>query len=325
VTTLVTGATGFIGLEVARQLAEAGQRPRVVVRRPARGALLRDLDVEVVHADLRAPDTLRRAVEGCDAVIHLAGRAVFERAGRLVDTFVHGTRHLAEAAADAGVGRFVFASSLLVHGAQREPITAATSPAPVVDYGHVKWFVERRLAALGERTGMAVANVRLPHVYGPTDQLFSRLRRRLLLIPGRSSRAYAHLHVTDAARVLVRAAEVGWVGSSPVGDAEPAGWDDVLGYLQDLQPDLTVVRVPESLALLGTAALAPAVALRSAPTLQTPDAVRSWNLELPVDPDALWPELGIRPRYPTYREGLPAVLDACVALRWLHPVEDRSR
>jgi nucleoside-diphosphate-sugar epimerase len=325
VTTLVTGATGFIGVEVARELAEAGERPRLVVRRPARGALLHHLDAEVVHADLRSPDSLRRAVEGCDRVIHLAGRAVFERRGRLVDSFVHGTRHLAEAAVAAGVERFVFASSLLVHGPQADPITATTPPAPVVDYGHVKRYVERKLAALGERTGMAVANIRLPHVYGPTDQLFSRVQRRLMLIPGRSSRPYAHLHVTDAARVLVRAAEIGWIGSSPVGDAEPAGWDDVLGYLQTLQPDVTVIRVPEWMALAGTAMLAPAVELRSAPTLQTPDAVRSWNLELPVDPDALWPELGIRPRYPTYREGIPAVLDACVAFRWLHPLDDRSR
>jgi nucleoside-diphosphate-sugar epimerase len=325
VTTLVTGATGFIGLEVARQLAAAGQRPRLVVRRPNRGALLHQLDAELVQADLRSPASLRRAVAGCDRVIHLAGRAVFERAPRLVDTFVHGTRNLAEAAADAGVERFVFASSLLVHGPQAAPITAVTPPRPIVDYGHVKRYVERKLTAFGQRTGLQVANIRLPHVYGPTDQLFSRVQRRQLLIPGRSSRPYAHLHVTDAARVLVRAAELGWVGSSPVGDAEPAGWDDVLGYLQELQPDVTIIRVPEALALLGTRMLAPALALRSAPALQTPDAVRSWNLELPVDPDALWPELGIRPQYPTYREGIPAVLDACVAFRWRHPVADRSR
>lgn len=324
-TTLVTGATGFIGVEVARQLAAAGERPRLVVRRPARGALLHHLDADLVSADLRSPTSLRRAVEGCDRVIHLAGRAVFERAPRLIDTFVHGTRTLAEAAADEGVRSFVFASSLLVHGPQRQPITAATPPDPVVDYGRVKLYVERRLAAFGARRGMAVGNVRLPHVYGPTDQLFSRVQRRRILVPGRSSAPYTHLHVEDAARVLVRASELGWEGASPVGDAEPAGWDDVLGYLHDLQPDVTIVRVPEVLARIGTQLLAPVLALRSGPVLQTPDAVRSWNLELPVDPDALWPELGIRPTYPTYREGIPAVLDACVAFRWRHPVVDRSR
>ncbi|MFA9430299.1 NAD-dependent epimerase/dehydratase family protein [Egicoccus sp. AB-alg2] len=323
-TTLVTGATGFIGLEVARQLAQAGRRPRLLVRRRARGPLLANLDADLVHADLRSPASLRRAVEGCDEVIHLAGRAVFEPARKLIDTFVHGTRDLAEAAADAGVRKFVFASSLLVHGPTDELITAETPPAPVVDYGRVKLFVERRLAALGRARGMHVANVRLPHVYGPTDQLFGRVHRRLLLVPGRGSRPYAHLHVADAARVLVRAAELGWQGASAVGDAEPAGWDDVLGFLAEAMPDLRIVRAPETLALAGTGLLAPVTAIRRRPALQTVDTVRSWNLSLPVDPGALWPELGIAPQYPTYREGLAASLDACVAFRWLHPVRDRS-
>ncbi|GGI04003.1 NAD-dependent epimerase/dehydratase family protein [Egicoccus halophilus] len=324
-TTLVTGATGFIGHEVARQLAAAGERPRLVVRRRARGPLLHGLDADIVHADLRAPETLARAVAGCDRIIHLAGRAVFEPARKLVDSFVHGTRHLAEAAADAGVEHLLFASSLLVHAPTDEPITADTPPDPVTDYGRTKWFVERKLAAFGARTGLAVGSVRLPHVYGPTDQLFGRVHRRVLLVPGRTSRPYAHLHVTDAARALIRASEQRWQGASAIGDAQPAGWDEVLGHLQARMPDLRVVRVPESLARVGTTLLAPAVALRRQPTLQTVDAVRSWNFSMPVAPDALWPQLGITPRYPTYREGIDATLDSYVAFRWRHPVEDRSR
>jgi nucleoside-diphosphate-sugar epimerase len=59
---LVTGATGFIGIEVARQLAWRSWQPRSAVRRPSRGPLVDLLDAEVVHADLLAPETLRRAV-----------------------------------------------------------------------------------------------------------------------------------------------------------------------------------------------------------------------------------------------------------------------
>ena len=55
---LVTGATGFIGYEVARQLAHAGLRPRLAVRRPVRGALLARLPAEVVAADLNAPSSM---------------------------------------------------------------------------------------------------------------------------------------------------------------------------------------------------------------------------------------------------------------------------
>jgi nucleoside-diphosphate-sugar epimerase len=323
--TLVTGATGFIGVEVARQLAERGLRPRLLVRRLRRGALVAPLDAELVHGDLRDPASLARAVEGCDAVIHLGGRAVFEPAHRLVDSFVHGTRALASAALEAGVSSFVFASSLLVHGPQREPITAATAPAPVIDYGRVKLAVERDLAQLADGTDMTVGSLRLPHVYGATDLFFARVRRGLVIVPGRTDPLYAHLHVSDAARALIAAAERGWQGAAALGDREPVGWGDFLGALQQQLPDLRIVRVPEALALTGTRALAVAFAASSAPRLQTPDAVVSWNLSLPVDPDAVWPELGIDPLLPTYREGIARTLDDCVAFRWRHPVADRRR
>jgi len=321
---LVTGATGFIGAEVARQLAERGLRPRLMVRRPSRGALLHHLDATLVHGDLQSPESLRKAVAGCDAVIHLAGRAVFEPAHKLMDTFVHGTQALAEAAADEGVTRFVFASSLLVHGSTDIPIDAATVPAPEVDYGHVKVMVENRLAKLEEATGMTVASIRLPHTYGATDQLFGRVRRGFLPIPGRGSPPYGHLHVRDAARVMIAAAETGWAGRSPVADRESVGWDEFLGELQAQMPHLTVARLPASLALAGTTVLNAATGWRSAPSLMTPDTVISWNLSLPVDPTALWSELGIEPELPTYREGIAATLDDCVAFRWRHPVNDRG-
>jgi dihydroflavonol-4-reductase len=323
--TLVTGATGFIGIEVARQLADRGDRPRLLVRRLRRGALVAPLDAELVHGDLRDHASLVRAVEGCDTVIHLGGRAVFEPAHKLVETFLHGTRALARAAVAARVRTFVFASSLLVHGPQSDPITADTAPAPVVDYGRVKLAVERDLRHLGAETGMKVACLRLPHVYGATDQLFSRVRRGLVLVPGRSDPPYAHLHVSDAARALIAAADQGWEGASAVGDRDPVGWHDFLGAIQHQLPDLRVVRVPEVAARAGTRVLDVALAGVSTPRLQTPDAVTSWNLSLPVDPDAVWPELGIEPLLPTYREGIARTLDDCIAFRWRHPVADRRR
>ncbi len=88
-------------------------------------------------------------------------------------------------------------------------------------------------------------------------------------------------------------------------------------------PDVQIFRVPERLAGLGTQLLRPLMALSNQPTLQTPDAVTGWNLSLPVDPATLWGELGLTPEVPSYREGIPRVLDDCVAFRWRHPVADR--
>jgi len=319
---LVTGATGFIGTEVARQLSARGMRPRLLVRRPSRGALVSGLDADVVYGDLRSPETLARAVDGCDAIIHLAGRATFEPAARLAATFIGGTRDLAHAAAAAGVPRFVFASSLLVHGDTDTPITTETVPDPAVDYGRVKLLVEGRLAAFGVQQGMSVASLRLPHVYGATDQLFGRVRSGTIVLPGRDSKPYGHLHVVDAARALIAAAETGWVGASALADRDPAGWDDFIGFLRVQLPDLRVLRAPAGLSRLGAGTL-DLLTPSTRPSLYTADTVVSWNLSLPVDPDALWSDLGIEPLVPTYREGIPRTLDDCVAFRWRHPVMDR--
>jgi nucleoside-diphosphate-sugar epimerase len=319
---LVTGATGFIGSEVTRQLVAAGLRPRVMVRRPTRAAILDGLDVEAVHGDLSVPDTLPAAVAGCDAIIHLGGRAVFEPASRLEPTFIHGTRALADAAEAAGVRRFVFGSSLLVHGPSHDAVTAATGPAPVLDYGRVKLRMEDELA---QRSGLSVASIRLPHVYGAGDQLFANVRRGVMAVPGRSSPPFSHLHVHDAARVLIAAARNSWTGARGIGDRDPAGWDRFLGELQRLLPRLIIIRLPAALALAGTSLMRVARSRLQTPDLFTPDTVRAWNLPLWADPDLLWGELGLEPEVPDFRVGLKRSLDDAVDHVWRHSVADRRR
>jgi uncharacterized protein YbjT (DUF2867 family) len=68
---LVTGASGFIGEEVSRQLAVAGYRPKLMIRRPLREVSIRDFDADFVEANLRNPESLTRAVDGVDCVLHL--------------------------------------------------------------------------------------------------------------------------------------------------------------------------------------------------------------------------------------------------------------
>ncbi len=319
---LITGATGFIGSEVARQLAATGLRPRVLVRRPNRASLLDGLDVEAVHGDLTLPDTLVSAVEGCDAIIHLGGRAVFEPASRLEPTFVVGTRALADAAEAAGVRRFVFGSSLLVHHPSLEAVDATTEPQPVIDYGRVKLRMERELAA---RASLSVASIRLPHVYGAGDQLFANVRRGVLAVPGRTSPPFSHLHVHDAARVLIAAALGRWEGALGIGDRDPAGWDRFLGELQRLLPRLIVVRLPAPLALAGTSLMRIVRSRLETPDIFTPDTVRAWNMPLWVDPELLWGDLGLEPEVPDYTVGLKRSLDDAVDRVWRHSVHDRRR
>lgn len=320
---LVTGATGLIGLEVTRELAARGARTRALVRRPSRAGLLHGLDVEPVQGDLTRPASLRRAVEGVDTVIHLAARATMEPAERLRPTIVDGTRSLAEAAVDAGVSHIVYASSLLTHGnaVPGAPIDAATPTDPQIGYGVAKVEAEAALDETTRGTGTEVAALRLPHVYGPGDLLFSRMRRGLLVTPGLGGNLYAHLHLEDAARLLVEVAQQRWVGASATADDRPATWREFFGVVDAHFARFRHLRVPAPLARLG-AALLDAFDPRSRPTVLTPDSVVGWNLSQPVAQGLVWRDLGVEPRYPTIETGVPATLDGSLLFRWRHPVDD---
>jgi nucleoside-diphosphate-sugar epimerase len=320
---LVTGATGFIGLEVASQLSAAGRRPRLLVRRPHRGKLFNRLDVEVVEGDLMSSDSLAEAVSGVDEVIHLAARASFERYERVRPSIVDGSLMLFQAAQRAGVRRFVMASSLLVYGSNREPIGPHTPADPQIGYGRAKLEAELALRhALS--SDMRLGIVRLPHVYGSRSFLFDQLRRGLVFKPGNGTNIHGHLQVVDAARVLIAAANQGWTGTLPVADDHPVDWNRFFRVIRRHYDRYRSVRIPTPVALQGTRILELAAALRGKPTLYTPDTVRGWILNLPVEPGVLWRDLGLRPVYPSVEVGVPASLDDEIAFRWRHPMLDAA-
>jgi nucleoside-diphosphate-sugar epimerase len=321
---LVTGATGFIGYEVARQLADAGMHPRLVVRRPLRGSLLARMPAEIVAADLASPASLERAVDGIEAVIHLGARAAFESYARLRPTIVRGSRSLARVAAAAGVRRFVYGSSLLVYPSLPHAIGRDTKADPRLDYGRAKLEAEGVLAEEAKRGGMSLVSVRLPHVYGARDLFFARLARGKgrMAVPGRCDNRFSHMHVKDCARLLIAAAQGEVEGAWPVGDREPTTWNDFLAVLHNHFPQCRIIALPAWFARAGAELLRPVLWLRRKPSLMTPGTVIGWNLNLEVEPDCLWSELGLEPLFPTVSTGIPAALDECVAYRWIHPVED---
>jgi nucleoside-diphosphate-sugar epimerase len=320
---LVTGATGFIGFELVRQLCAAGLRPRILVRRPHRAAVFASFDVEPVHGDLLSPATLQRAVDGVDTVFHLGARASFESYRKLAPTIVAGTDALARAAVRAGVEHFVYASSLFVYDAQDEPIDRTTPPVPRLGYGKAKLEVEQALAGLQQESGMTVASLRLPHVYGPHGILFSQIRRGIALFPGRMGNRCGQLHVTDAARALHAAGQQRWSGALPVTDSETVTWMEYFRVLAELFPRHRLIRLPRWIGLSGAAMLEPLLSWRDRPTLYTKDTVIGFNLDLPVRPGLLWDELDMEPAFPTVRDGIPDVLDSYVHFRWRHPMMDR--
>ncbi len=131
---LVTGASGFIGYEVARQLSMAGYRPRLMIRQAGDDCEICHFDADMVMADLRHPQSLKQAVQGVDGILHLAARATFENYAALKPSILDGSMALMQAGIEAGVRRFVYSSSLLVYRGHPWPVDADTPVDPVLDY-----------------------------------------------------------------------------------------------------------------------------------------------------------------------------------------------
>ena len=304
---LVTGASGFIGQEVSRQLSIGGYHPRLMIRQPGDDCDICHLDADFVQADLRDHKSLKEAVKGADAIIHLGARATFESYKTLKPSILDGSLALMKSGIAAGVRRFVYSSSLLVYSGSASRVDADTPVNPILDYGRIKVDTEKRLSEIAAAAGVSFAALRLPHVYGARDLYFSQLRAGRLILPGLGKNIYTHLHVSDAAAAIIACAEQAFSGILPIGDRRPSTWAAFLKVARQHYTKARVYLMPQWLALLATFLLFPFRRARPNPGLETPGAVRTYNFNLAVDPDLLWKDLGLAPTYPTIYEGIPAV------------------
>jgi UDP-glucose 4-epimerase len=168
---LVTGGAGFIGSHVVDRLQARGHEPRIfdLVASPYHGP-----EVETVLGDMCDPETARRAIQGCDVVIHLAAMAdvdqVAKEPTRTDRVNTHGTQVLLEASRDLGVSRFVYASTIWVYGdaADPEPVDEDTPLGlPKHFYTATKIAGEMYTASYGELYGLEWTILRFGIPYGP--------------------------------------------------------------------------------------------------------------------------------------------------------------
>lgn len=205
----VTGGTGFIGRALLNQAAQRGVEIAALTRRPQEAAS----GIIWCRGDLSQPQALSELAQGADAVIHLAGTVSAVDRAAFADGNVAGTASLLEAAQRAGVGRFVFVSSL----AAREPALSA--------YGASKAEAE----ALVRQSALPWTIVRPPAVYGPGDrdmlELFRAAKWGVVPMP-RAGRA-SMIHVGDLSRLLLALSETGEGAIGKVfepDDGRPDGW-----------------------------------------------------------------------------------------------------
>jgi dihydroflavonol-4-reductase len=172
---LVTGATGFIGWHVARELVDRGTPIRALVRS---GKEVPELEVEVVRGDLRIPSSLDKAVAGCGQVFHVAAdyRLWAKDPQDLYSSNADGTRNILAAAQKAGVESFVYTSTVGCIGVPKDGIGDESQPVGLAEmtgaYKRSKYLAEQEaLKFAGSGFPVVIVNPTAPvgdHDFKPT-------------------------------------------------------------------------------------------------------------------------------------------------------------
>jgi dihydroflavonol-4-reductase len=150
-TTLVTGASGFLGSHVTRQLVARGDNVRVLLRASSNNRAIADLPLEYVTGDLRDSASLARALSGATSVFHVAAdyRLWAKRKQDIYDSNVGGTKNLLDAAKRAGVSQFIYTSTVATIAVDRPELpnefTDARLEEMVGHYKRSKWQAEKEV------------------------------------------------------------------------------------------------------------------------------------------------------------------------------------
>src|SRR6201987_2404748 len=257
---LVTGAAGFVGSHLTRQLVAGGADVRVLLRPSSNNRAIADLPLEYITGDLRDAASLDRALAGVQRVFHVAAdyRLWSKRSQDIYDSNVGGTKNLLEAAKRAGVEQFIYTSTVATIAVDRAELPNESTEAGLEEmighYKRSKWLAEKGVLDAAKQGFPAIVAMPTTPV-GPWDWKPTPTGKIILdflngKMPGYVETGLNFVGVEDCAAGHILVAEKGIAGERYLLGAENLTLKGVLDLLADLTglpaPSL---KIPHGLAL----------------------------------------------------------------------------
>lgn len=314
----LTGATGFIGGHVARQLLADGHEVVALVRSAERGRDLEDLGVALAEGDITEPGTLPGPMKAADGVFHMAGwyKVGARNRDMAQGINVDGTRNVLTAVRDLGVPKVVYTSTLAVYGdtgGERVDESYRMDGPWLSEYDRTKWVAHYEIAVPMMEAGLPLVIVQPGLVHGPGDHsnvgmvFRDYVRGRLPVIPKQGG---CWSYVEDIARGHLLAMERGAVGESYNLAGPCMYWEETLEVAEEItgvKPPRLVL--PPWLARLSSWLMEPINAVVPLPTTYHPETLRvAAGTTYYARDDKARRELGWEPR--PFAEGLAVTLRA---------------
>jgi NADH dehydrogenase len=243
---LLTGATGFVGGNLVRELLEEGFRVRCLVRDPARAAALKGLGCELVSGDVTDRASVIEAIDDkIEAAAHLVGIITETRRATFRAVHTEGTRNVVEACSKKGVKRYLHVSAL------------GTRPRARSEYHRTKWEAEEII-----RGSALVYTIFRPSImFGPGDQFVNTLASVMkispvIMVPGGGANLFQPVFIKDISKIMAASLKTEGAKNKvfEVGGPERVTFDGLIDTIASvLGKRVLKVHVPLCLMRLGAA------------------------------------------------------------------------
>jgi len=320
-TVLVTGATGFVGKQLAMKLAGSGHRVHAMYRSEAKIGDLKHENIRLYKGTLTDPASIERAMKGCEQVYHLAAfAAVWSRKPEeIYEQNVQGTVNILESAKKNGIERVVHTSTAGVFGPSGQKPNSEDSPPATsffIHYDRSKAQAEQSIKAY-VRDGMDVVIVSPTRIYGPgklgdsngvTRLVRDYMKGRWHIIPGNGRSVGNYVYIDDVVKGHMLAMEKGQPGELYLLGGSDLSFNEFFDILKEISGShYFLIKIPMFIGISAAAIMLTMAKLSGGMPMITPGLLKRYSHNWAVSSEKAMTELGYDPV--DFRRGLKKTVE----------------